>query len=163
VRFWDLAATRPSKEYPDPDFTKGIRVSELRLADGEIGLWVDDVAELRDGPGEVLALMKRVAAADGREVEIATWQDPGQAGKAHVHGIAGVLAGYMLQWIRASRDKVAYAKVWSPLAKAGRIYVKAGQPWTKPLLRSLQKFPYGAHDDDVGAGHACDALLRNRF
>lgn len=149
VRFWDLAATKPSKENPDPDWTKGLRVSEMRLADGEIGLWIDDLVELRDGPGEVLAVMKRTAAADGREVEVGTWQDPGQAGKAQIHGLAGALAGYALQWIRASKDKTAYAKVASPIAKAGRVFVKSGQWWTKPLLRSLVKFPYGVHDDDV--------------
>lgn len=151
VRFWDLAATKPSKENLDPDWTKGLRVSEVRLADGELGLWIDDLVELRDGPGEVLAVMKRTAAADGREVEVGTWQDPGQAGKAQIHGLAGALAGYALQWIRASKDKTAYAKVASPIAKAGRVFVKSGQWWTKPLLRSLVKFPYGAHDDDVDA------------
>ena len=88
-RAWDLAGTRPSKDNPDPDWTRGVRMSWTDRAN----LILEDGVSLRDGPSEVEDLVMRTTRLDADEarveemrtgrasppVEVTLWQDPAQA------------------------------------------------------------------------------------
>jgi predicted phage terminase large subunit-like protein len=161
IRCWDLAATEPSKDNSDPDWTRGALLQRHSTAPRHLmpgqappedAFAITDLESLRAGPSAIDALIERTAERDGRKVEIAFWQDPGQAGKAQAHALVVKLGnrGYAVHTRPASLNKEAYARVWSPLVEKGRVsIVDAG--WTKPLLARLEAFPNGRYKDDVDA------------
>jgi predicted phage terminase large subunit-like protein len=146
IRFWDFAATKPSPQNPDPDWTVGARVLELDNGDYVI----DDIVRLRDAPGEVHQAMLEVARADGRDVEVGTWQDPGAGGKSDAASKGRDLTGYVFHSPKASKSKLTFAKPWASLAQQKRVYVMR-RPWTSELVDELVKFPNGKHDDQIDA------------
>lgn len=171
VRAWDLAATAVTRESPDPDWTRGLKVSRynasppLRMLPPGAVLPEDQFAivdrkSARSGPAEVEKLIFETAVLDGHETEIAFWQDPGQAGKAQAHALAASLGnmGYAVHTVLASRDKTAYARVWSPLCEKGRVSVLEAD-WTDDLMRLLGGFPGGRYLDDVDAGSLAFQVL----
>lgn len=146
VRYWDKAATSPSAAGPDPDWTRGVRVALLDTGE----YVVEDLQSLRAGPAEVERLIRRTAEIDGVGVEVGAWQDPGQAGIVDVDRMRDVLLGYSFQAIRAARDKATYARVWTPLAKAGR-FIFLARDWLPEAFAELEGFPLRAHDDIMDA------------
>lgn len=161
VRAWDKASRKPSPKNPNPDWTRGVRVS--LCADGE--LWIDDVVSLREGPVEVLGAMRETAALDGIGVEVALWQDTGGAGVTDLEVTQHALRGYSTVIVesfsadttgmakgghRSSRAKRAFASAWAPEVEAGRVHVLE-HDWTDDLLAECEAFPDGAHDDIVDA------------
>lgn len=169
VRGWDKAATKPNKQNPDPDWTRGVKV--LRIKNGD--LVIADVCSLRDAPGEVDKLLRSTAAMDGPLAEQAFWRDPGQAGvvdEAHTLGLG--LQG-KVTFIQASKDKVAYAKPFSAFAdsrqlRRSRVYLVRA-PWNAAYLAELEKFPKprlekdrrGLHDDQVDATSRAYLAIEN--
>lgn len=146
IRFWDKAATEPSPQYPDPDWTAGYKVS--LLADGSV--LIEDGVVLRGTPGAVDQAIHATATQDGRGVWVGLWQDPGQAGVVDVDHTQKLLTGWGVKTIRAAKNKIAYAGAWSALAEKGRVYLMRGA-WNERLLRVVTAFPDGKHDDDVDA------------
>jgi len=148
VRCWDKAATEPHAANPDPDWTVGAKLSVTSH-----GFYVlEHVERLRKRPAGVDDAMRAIAEQDGRGVEVGIWQDPGQAGVVDVEHTKGVLRGWAVTELVASRDKTVWAKVWSPLAEQGLIYVVRGR-WNNVVFATLENFPPedGGHDDDVDA------------
>jgi predicted phage terminase large subunit-like protein len=154
IRFWDKAATSPSSEYPDPDWTRGVLVALTDLGN----YVVEDVQSLRAGPAEVEALIKRTAVMDGQEVEIGCWQDPGQAGKVDVDHMRRMLAGYAFKVVKATKDKATYAAVWSPHAKAGKLQFVV-RDYLPEVFAEAEGFPTRNHDDFVDALSGAFQLL----
>lgn len=146
IRFWDKAATSPSNANPDPDWTRGVRVAQLD--DGRYV--VEDLVSLRAGPAEVEALIRHTAESDGVACEVGAWQDPGQAGVVDRERMRDVLLGYSFDSIIARQDKTTYAKVWSPLAKAGRVALLQRE-YLPELFAELEGFPGRRHDDIMDA------------
>jgi len=159
VRAWDKAATRPHPGNPDPDWTRGAKVSRLR--DGRFV--VEHVEGLRGSPGEVEQAILAIAAQDGPSVPVVVWQDPGQAGVVDRDATLRALSGFQVRSIRASRDKLAYAGVWAPHVEAGRVLLVRGA-WTDAFLAEAESFPEGKHDDAVDAvSLAFQALTESRY
>jgi predicted phage terminase large subunit-like protein len=156
VRGWDKAASEETDEEPDPDRTEGVRMHLL-----ENGAWyIDDVASTLGGPGTVLAFMKRTAVRDGREVKIAIWQDPGQAGVVDRDTTTSALHGFVVRSRVAAKSKLVYAEAWSPRVEEGRVYVKRA-PWNERLFAQGQAFPDGAaHDDIIDAASCAFGFLK---
>jgi len=146
VRAWDLAATKPNSQNPDPDWTVGVRYAKLK--DGSFV--VEHVERLRESPLGVERAVCNTASMDGEGVRVGLWQDPGQAGKAQAQHFSRLLSGHTVKLQAAARDKVTYAEPVSSQAEAGNIRVVRG-PWNEAFLSSLESFPEGAHDDDVDA------------
>jgi predicted phage terminase large subunit-like protein len=146
VRAWDFAATAPTSDNPDPDWTRGVKLA--RLTDDKIV--VRHVTSLRAGPAEVERALINTAAQDGRDCAIALWQDPGQAGKAQADYLERQLAGYRAVSEVASKDKVTYAGPASSAAEKGSILVEIGD-WNDEFFNEVESFPEGAHDDIVDA------------
>lgn len=169
VRAWDVASLPPSESNPDPDWTRGVRVS--LCAGGE--LWIDDLVSARTRSALTLRTMRRTAAGlegpersralelrprlrpdeegDGPGVIVGLWQDPGGAGVIALDTMRDALSGFATDAHYTSADKLAFAMVWSPLVERGLVHVLRGQHWTNTLLGELDAFPEGSHDDIVDA------------
>jgi predicted phage terminase large subunit-like protein len=154
VRAWDLAATTPTAENPDPDWTVGIRVS--RDASGV--LYVEDLVHMRGSSLAVEQAMRNTASQDGMGTRIGVPQDPGQAGKSQYGHLARVLSGYTVEKRTPSKDKETRAKPASAQAEAGNIKVVRGK-WNDVFFSDLINFPDANHDDIAdGLSDAVDML-----
>lgn len=152
IRAWDKAATEPSTQSPDPDWTRGVKMS--RLADGRY--IITDLASLRGSPLAVERLVKNTASQDGRGCEVSIAQDPGSAGVADMQNFVRLLAGYIVRVNKPSADKVTRAKPLSAQAEAGNILLLRGA-WNEEFLTETENFDGDkGHDDIVDA--AADAL-----
>jgi predicted phage terminase large subunit-like protein len=148
VRAWDLAATEPNRDNTNPDWTRGLLVG---IVDGRF--YIIDMKSLRHRPFEVENLIKKTAAADGREVTIVLPQDPGQAGKVQYAYWAARLAGLSIKKDSLSGNKELRAQPVSSSVDAKNVYVVEAA-WTEELLDELCSFPPSndeVHDDIVDA------------
>lgn len=147
TRAWDLAATEVSEKNKNPDWTAGGLVGITR--DG--ALVVRDVERFRVGPGGVEDAIVRLGTQDGRGVAVSVWQDPGQAGKQQVEHQRKLLMrhGLVLDAEPATSNKETYAKLWSPVAERGDVYLVRGA-WNDAFMSEHEAFPTaGVHDDQV--------------
>jgi predicted phage terminase large subunit-like protein len=164
LRAWDLAATKPSKKNPDPDWTVGVKMGIDKMG----VVWILDVVRLREGPLGVDKALNNTASRDGPKVQQWFWQDPGQAGKSQVATIKRKLIGLVVKSMVERKNKLTYALPVSSAAEAGNIKVVDG-PGIGEYLSALEGFGGGGHDDDVDAtslgflklaGSALDRLRR---
>lgn len=146
ARAWDKAATKPSPQNPDPDWTAGVLMS--RAKDGTF--FIEHVYRLRDNPAGVEAALRNITSQDGQHVISAHWQDPGQAGKVEIEHVKQVIPTHRIKIERASKNKISYAEPVSALAENGKIKVVRGQ-WNDAFFSELESFPDGGHDDQVDA------------
>lgn len=147
VRYWDMAATQPSQENPDPDWTVGA----LLGVDGDGEVWVLDVRRIRGSPHEVESLVRMTAEMDGIGVSILMEQEGGASGKTVIDHYVRVLAGYDFRGDRPGSSKIERAKPLSSYAEAGKVHV-LNREWLPGLLDELEAFPrQGFHDDQVDA------------
>ena len=146
VRAYDLAGTEANAANADPDWTRGALVG----ATADKRLVIRHIEGVRATSGGVEELMQNLAAQDGQGVKIALWQDPGQAGKSQIRALRNLLRGYAVDARPASRDKVTYAGIWSPMVERGEVSIVRG-PWNEDFLREAEGFPDAKHDDQVDA------------
>ena len=143
-------------------------------------LWIDDLRSTRTRSAITLQLIRRAAAGvegdeleralqrlerllpedegDGPGVIVGLWQDPGGAGVIALDTVVSTLSGFPTESRPTSANKLAYAKVWSPLVERGLVYVKRA-PWTNTLLTECDGFPEANHDDIVDAVNLAAQLL----
>lgn len=175
VRFWDKAASEPTAKHPDPDWTRGVRVS---LCEGGL-LWIDDVVSVQARGVAVLRLMRETAEADGITVTVGVWQDTGGAGKTDADVTADALSGFVVEALASfgadtsgvaaassdpskrrasSRAKRTFAAAWAPWVEKGRVHVLRAE-WSDELLAECDSFPDARHDDIVDALSGAFQLL----
>jgi predicted phage terminase large subunit-like protein len=152
VRAWDLAATEPTEEEPDPDWTAGVLMG-LRPSGRPV---VAEVVRVRRKADEVRRLILRTAQLDGRHVSIRLPQDPGQAGKGQAADLIAMLSGYPVFAQVVTGDKVTRALPLAAQWQAGNVEVVRG-PWNEAFFGELEGFPKANHDDQVDA--AADAFV----
>jgi predicted phage terminase large subunit-like protein len=157
IRYWDRAATEPSIQNTDPDWTVG-----LKMGLGEDGLfYIIDLVRFRGRPEKVLKAIKFIAAQDGEEVEIWVEEDPGQAGKMEASYIIKKLAGYNVYANRVTKNKIIRAKPLSSQCEAGNVIVVKGK-WNLVFFNELESFPpekNKGHDDIVDASSGAFNML----
>lgn len=148
IRVWDLAGTKPSAQYKDPDWTRGIKgfVHEGIL-------YVTDLVSLRDTSAQVKALVKNTATQDGPLVKIHIPRDPGAAGKHVVDEYKRALEGYLVKDmpVAGRGSKWDRATPVSSAAENGRVKLLRAS-WNDALLDELCAFKQDnshAHDDIV--------------
>jgi predicted phage terminase large subunit-like protein len=146
VRYWDRAATVPSKTNPDPDYTVGVLMARYP---GDLYV-IEDVVRLRSTPSAVDALLAETALADGTSTHIVVEQDPGQAGIAQVQATIRALAGFAVSSRRPTGDKVRRFSPFSSQAEAGNVRLMRGA-WNQFYNQELERFPDGSHDDQCDA------------
>lgn len=146
VRYWDRAATKPSRRNPNPDWTVGLRMRAT--ADGRY--YVDDVVRLRDSPFTIHRAILNTARRDGPEVTQVFEREPGSSGAGECDVLIRMLAGLPARAVSVRLDKIARARPASAQAEAGNIALLRA-PWNDILLYELEGFPGGLHDDQVDA------------
>ncbi|HIF64991.1 MAG TPA: hypothetical protein EYQ34_00075 [Acidimicrobiia bacterium] len=145
VRFWDLAATEPAPNNPNPDWTVGT----LMMFDQGIA-YVLDVKRVRVKSDKVEHLIAQTAYEDGPTVTIRMEQEPGSSGKALIDQYARyILPGYDFLGMRATGDKVTRARPFAAALANGNVRAIRG-PWLTDWLDELSTFPEACdHDDQV--------------
>lgn len=152
VRSWDKAATEPSENNKDPDWTRGVKMAKLE--DGRYVIM--DVASKRDRPASVKGLMGNTASQDGYDVTITVPQDPGAAGKADAEDDVRMLAGFNIKVVRPSKNKLLRAGPLSAQCEVGNVLLLAGD-WNEAFLKEAENFDGdNGHDDQIDA--AADAF-----
>jgi predicted phage terminase large subunit-like protein len=144
VRGWDLAATEPSKENPDPDWTRCVKVA--RTKHGRLYILHGDGC--RKTAGKVRDMQRGYAASDGPAVTQAKWQDPGQAGKDQAEATMREITGVPVRFRVESQAKhVAMAPTIAAQAEHGNVSIVRG-PWNDSFLAEADQFPDKKHHDD---------------
>lgn len=137
VRYWDRAATEPTAQNPDPDYTVGVLMGK---AEGLAHWYVLDVERFREGPAGVLRRIRATAKRDGPGVTVALEQDPGQAGKVEAQYLAGQLSDVgRVKLVTASKAKAVRATPFSSQVQAGNVTIVRA-PWNDAYIRELEAF-----------------------
>ena len=147
IRYWDLAATKPTKSRKRPDRTAGVLMA--KTTDNRIIVMHATAVEER--PQEVESLLQQTAAMDGVGTPIKVEQEPGSSGVYTIdHFVRNVLMGYQVSGERSTGNKMDRAKPLSSQAEAGNVYLVRGA-WNKEYLQELHGFPQAGRDDQVDA------------
>jgi len=154
LRYWDRAATEPSKQNPDPDWTVGCLVARAQ-ASGRF--YILGAERFRGRPAEVVARIRRTAEMDRERwghVVVGLEQEPGASGVFEVAAYVSALAGFPIRVFKpggTDGSKVTRAKPASSQAEQGAVSVVAPGLWWGPVASELESFPEGGHDDAVDA------------
>ncbi len=146
VRYWDRAATKPSEENKDPDWTSGLKLSKTNM-----GVWiVEDVRRTRDTPMKVEQFIKNTALQDGYSIPVCIEQDPGSSGVADAENYVRMLAGFNVRVRKVTKDKVTRALPVSAQCEAGNVKIIRGN-WNEEFFSELENFGEDCtgHDDQV--------------
>tara|TARA_Y100000310_G_scaffold43305_1_gene40398 strand:+ start:1034 stop:2341 length:1308 start_codon:yes stop_codon:yes gene_type:complete len=155
VRFWDLAATEPSQQNPNPDWTVGT----LMMFDQGIA-YILDVKRARVRSEKVEQLIAQAAYEDGAAVSVRMEQEPGSSGKALIDQYARyILPGHDFTGIRSTGDKVTRARPFAAAMANGNVRAVRG-PWLTDWLDEVSSFPEQSdHDDQVDSAAGAFAYL----
>ena len=161
-RYWDMAATVPNDENPDPDWTAGVLMATVD------GRWyVADVVKIRGTPAQSEALILQTAHMDANRfgyVKIRMEQEPGASGKiAIAYYQTEVLVGFDFDGHSPGTDKITRAKPFSNATENGNTSMVIGL-WNSEYLDELEVFPKkGFHDDQVDGSSGGFSILANDF
>lgn len=137
VRSWDLAFSKPSEQYPNPDWTRGLLVSK----DKNNHYTIEDLVSMRDRVHVTEELIFKTAISDGTDVVITIPQDPAAAAGAYAKDLQRRLAemGFTCRLMRPVKSKVTRFAPFSSLAQAGFVSVVEA-PWNKDFFDELENF-----------------------
>lgn len=145
VRGWDLAASELG-ENKRADYTVGCKVGKK---DGKY--YILDIRRFQKSPMQTEQTVLATALTDGITTEIVMEKDPGAAGKTVIdHYRRNILNGFTFEDLPTSGSKTARAVPASGQVEGGNVYIVKSY-WTYAFLSELEKFPYGAKDDQVDA------------
>lgn len=149
VRGWDLASTKKKQEQGksnNPDYTATVKMSL-----GHDGFYyIEHVDRFQEKSSIVDRRIKNTAEDDGKKVQIALPQDPGQAGKAQAEAQVRMLAGFHVKSKPVTGDKETRAKPLSSQVEAGNVRIVRGN-WNNDFLNEMEAFPESDNDDMVDA------------
>lgn len=150
VRAWDLAATEPSHDNPDPDWTSGVKIGIDEM--GRVIIF--DVERARVDAHKVRSMILRVSAADkgqSGKCIVRLPQDPAQAGKEQAESYKRMLKEYTVKTSRVTGAKETRAEPLSAEWQKGNVYLVRGD-WNADYISIMNAFPTKeVHDDDVDA------------
>ena len=144
VRYWDRAATRPSPENSNPDWTRGLKMYKYP----NNTYVVADLRSMRDSPLQVEMLIKNTASHDSYSVAIVGEQDPGSAGVSEAEHFVRMLTGYNVRVRKMTQDKQTRAKPVSAQCEMGNVRVLRA-PWNEEFFAELENFPDEKSHDDI--------------
>lgn len=158
VRAWDFAFSKPSEQYPNPDWTRGVLVSK----DSVNVYTVEDVVGLRDRVHMVEQLIFDTAKKDGQGVVISIPQDPNAQAAAYAKDLQRRLAelGFTCRLSRPVKSKIIRFAPFSSVAQAGFVQVVEAD-WNKEFFDELEVFDDTGRykDDQVDAISDCFSIL----
>lgn len=156
VRSWDLAFSKPSEQYPNPDWTRGVLISK----DEKSKLYtIEDVAGCRDRVKEVEDLIFRTAVRDGMEVIITIPQDPNAAAAAYAKDLQRRLGemGYICKLVKPVKSKITRFAPFASVAQAGFVQIVKGH-WNKDFFDELEIFDGSGKTKDDQVDCVSDAF-----
>ena len=155
VRAWDIAATEAEKG-TDPDYTVGVKIGRK---DGKY--YILNVTRFRGTPATVERRIQETAMADGIFTQIILEIDPGAAGKIVFEQYQKkILEGFSVKGQRTTGNKETRATPASGQVQVGNVFLVNDNMWAYHFVSELEKFPYGAKDDQVDAfGAAMNSLI----
>lgn len=162
VRCWDRAASEPSAEYPDPDWTVGVKIG----IDYMKNFFVLDVKRFRKRGGDVQRIIHQTAVEDGRSCRIRLFQDPGQAGKEQADNMHKILSQFNVESISESGAK---SDRWGPFSASvqNKITKIVRAPWNAAYFDELVTLTDNekdyAHDDQADASSGAYNLLNQNM
>lgn len=142
-RGWDKAATAGGG-----DWTWGVKLGlcddgRIIIGDAVFGQWA---------PGQRDEEQLKAAQQDGPNVVQVYWQDPGQAGVNDKIATTRMLAGYAVEHMPTSGNKVVNAGPIASQAKVGLVVLVRSHVWNPTYVRLMHAFPTkGVPDDCVDA------------
>lgn len=147
IRYWDIAATEPSKNYKSPDWSVGVKIS---LGVDNV-IYIEHIHRFRKLPNDVEKLIRQTAETDGRKTEILMEQEPGSSGKIVInHFMKDILQGFTFKGYRPTGSKYERIKPLGSQAQAGNVVLVNGR-WIDAFLEEVELFPDSAFDDQVDA------------
>jgi predicted phage terminase large subunit-like protein len=156
VRAWDIAASDGKGDY-----TVGVLVA----AAGDGTYTVEDVVRGQWGTDARDRMMRQTAETDQSRyghVSVLVPQDPGAAGKSQAGAFIKLFAGFPIEALLESGDKVVRADALSSQWNAGNVSILRGA-WNADYLDELTRFPSAKHDDQVDASaNAFNKLASSR-
>lgn len=137
VRAYDIAGSLPSSAYPDPDWTRGVKVSK----DKNSIYTVEDVVSMRDRFHKVEQLILTTAVQDGRECIVVIPCDPNAQAGAWARGMQRQLGemGYQCRLIKPQQSKATRFAPFSTISQAGFVNIVDGD-WYNDFCTELENF-----------------------
>lgn len=124
--------------------------------------WVIDVVRGQWGATKREQTIKQTAELDGYDVEILLEIEGGSGGKESAENTIRNLAGFTVEAIHPTGDKVTRASPFASYVGLGTTNVYNGE-WTKAYVEELRYFPFGRFDDQVDpSGAAFSKLARKK-
>jgi predicted phage terminase large subunit-like protein len=157
VRYWDLAATEPSKENKTPARSAGCKMGVTR----DKKIYIADIRKFQKNPAGTEREVKQTAKIDGIEVEIYMEQEPGSGGKNTIsHYRRNVLFGYAFtgNTVSGKGDKIQRANPLSTQVEAHNVYLVNG-PWVPEFFDEAELFPNSKFKDQVDAASGAYQML----
>jgi predicted phage terminase large subunit-like protein len=158
VRAWDLAFSKPSEQYPNPDWTRGVLISK----DKSNVYTVEHSTGIRDRVHNVEQLIFETAWRDGYDVIISIPQDPNAAAAAYAKDLQRRLSemGFTCRLQKPVKSKIIRFAPFSSVAQAGFVQVVEGD-WNKEFFDELEVFDGEGKfkDDQVDAVSDCFSIL----
>lgn len=154
VRAWDIAATKNKNS----SYTVGVKMG---LVEDGWDYVVLDMVRGKYSPAGRRDIMKQTAAADGENVLIVCEKQPGAAGVDLMEAIDNLLAGYRVEHMPPTGDKVTRATGFAAAAEKQQISILEGH-WNGPFLTGVESFPEDADSKDIvdAASMAFNRLAR---
>lgn len=150
VRCWDLASSEDEIAKDDPDWTCGGRVAVAEdTSTGVETLYLDDFVLVRAEASRRNARIQETARRDAARgipqyIEaVGGYKDAYTTLRDALKGIA------VVHRVEIAGDKVVRAGAVEPHFEAGNVVMRRGQPWQPEVIRQIEEFPGGAHDDVV--------------
>ncbi len=156
VRAWDFAFSKPSEQYPNPDWTRGVLMSK----DSTKRYTVEDIVGMRDRVHEVEKLIFDTARRDGFDVVISIPLDPAAAAGAYAKDLQRRLAemGYNVRLSKPVKSKLTRFAPFSSIAQAGYVDVVIAD-WNKDFFDELEIFDGTGKTKDDQADAVSDCML----
>ena len=144
VRSWDLAASKPSEVYPNPDWTAGVKMTKSK----DKRYVIEHVVRFRD---VFLGVEQRIieqAYIDGKDTVITLPLDVGSSAQSYVRMLQAKLAelGFTVKVVKPVADKITRFAPFCALAEAGYVsYVDDSafppdEQWNKEYFTELEQF-----------------------
>lgn len=156
IRAWDFAFTKPSEQYPNPDWTRGVLISK----DQSKVYTVEDVVSIRDRVHVVEKIVFETAIRDGQDVTISIPLDPAAAAGAYAKDLQRKLAemGFSVRLTKPVKSKITRFAPFSSLTQAGFVQVVKAS-WNKDFFDELENFDGDGKKKDDQADCCSDCIL----
>ena len=156
VRAYDFAFSKPSEQYADPDWTRGVLISK----DAQKVYTVEDVVSMRDRVHEVEKLIFSTAVRDGKDVIISIPVDPNAQAAAYAKDLQRKLAeqGYHVKLCKPVKSKLTRFAPFASVSQAGFVNIVTAD-WNKDYFEELEIFNGDNRTKDDQVDATSDAFL----